>query len=323
MKFSVVMPVWNGADYLANSVGSLQRQNHCDWELIIVNDGSTDDTRERAEALAKNDSRIRVVSQPNGGVSTARNRGMSEASGEWIYWLDVDDSLSPDTLKTFADIIEANPGIQCIQSPYLEIQPDGGKRPIIPPAYEHFGDKCLSGQQAFQTLFADLSTRGQNWQPWRFTFASTCLPHFREGVIHEDVDVLPLHLASLQKVFISRTPLYEYLPAREGASTAQLSSKRVRDILDVTAHVYGELEKCALLSDEAKRGFRGNLAFNLFGYFLATKHFPTSEKNVLLLEFQKHKEWLLAIDAPRKTAWIKRLALQLLGVRGTVAFFGR
>jgi glycosyltransferase involved in cell wall biosynthesis len=94
-QVSVIIPCYNQAHYLTESVASVQRQTVVDWECIIVNDGSTDQTRSVALSLAKVDERIRLVEQRNRGLAAARNRGLDAATGRYIQFLDADDWLLP------------------------------------------------------------------------------------------------------------------------------------------------------------------------------------------------------------------------------------
>ena len=322
MKFSIIIPVYNGEEHLADAVKCLQSQDFADWEAVVVDDGSTDATPQIADALAQKDTRIRVLHQPNGGVSVARNRGLDEARGDWIVWLDADDSYVPGALKRIAGLVDANADCNCLQFPYNTIQPDGSLHPCVPPAYSEFGEKSYPGIEAFDILFARKNVGGMNWQPWRFVYRRDSLPRFRKGMIHEDMDVLPLHLAGLARVFIAKDPLYAYLPARAGAATETFTPRRVRDILDVTAHVYAQLD-AANLPAAVRRGFASTLACNLFGFFLATPGFDEPDRSELLDAFAAHPEWLRAIDWPPRTAWLKRLLLRVLGVRLTARLVGR
>lgn len=88
---SVIIPVYNGEKYLKEAIMSVTNQDCKDLEIIIVNDGSSDNSLKIAEALASEDSRIRVISKENGGVSVARNVGIDAAKGEYISFLDADD----------------------------------------------------------------------------------------------------------------------------------------------------------------------------------------------------------------------------------------
>ena len=83
-KVSIILPVYNKDEYLSATLNLLINQSYQDWELIVVDDGSTDDSSEIIESFALRDHRINIISQENRGVSAARNLGLSRATGEWI-----------------------------------------------------------------------------------------------------------------------------------------------------------------------------------------------------------------------------------------------
>lgn len=99
-KVSVIIPVYNVQEYLEECVESVRSQTLKNIEIICVNDGSTDESPRILRELEKQDSRIKIVDKPNGGLSSARNLGMKEASGEYILFLDSDDYLDLTALKT-------------------------------------------------------------------------------------------------------------------------------------------------------------------------------------------------------------------------------
>lgn len=96
-KISIIMPVYNKARYIEKCIKSIIGQSFTDWELIIINDGSTDFTLNICQQFS--DVRIKIISVENGGVSKARNIGLSKAEGEYITFVDGDDYLDPDYLK--------------------------------------------------------------------------------------------------------------------------------------------------------------------------------------------------------------------------------
>ncbi len=96
---SVIMPVWNTKPYLQESIDSVLRQTYTDWELIIVDDGSTDGSSEICDRYEERDPRIHVFRQENRGLSGARNTGLLKAAGQFLQFLDSDDWLFPETLE--------------------------------------------------------------------------------------------------------------------------------------------------------------------------------------------------------------------------------
>lgn len=102
---SVIIPIFNDQDFLGSSLKSLIEQTYEAFEVICIDDGSTDISLEIAKDFSKKDSRIKVFTKPNGGVSSARNLGLSLAKGEFIFFMDGDDVLPPNALKVLVTLI--------------------------------------------------------------------------------------------------------------------------------------------------------------------------------------------------------------------------
>jgi glycosyltransferase involved in cell wall biosynthesis len=111
---SVIIPCFNQACFLSDAIDSLITQMFIDWECIIVNDGSTDNTADVAENLVLKDPRIRVINQANKGLSGARNSGLKAANGEMLQFLDADDMLERDKLTAQVEFLHANPDIDIV-----------------------------------------------------------------------------------------------------------------------------------------------------------------------------------------------------------------
>lgn len=105
--FSVVIPLYNKELSIGNTVQSVLNQTYQDYEIVIVNDGSTDNSLQVVEKI--NDSRIRIINKPNGGVSSARNRGIKESKRDWIAFLDGDDLWEKDHLEEIKKMMHVYP----------------------------------------------------------------------------------------------------------------------------------------------------------------------------------------------------------------------
>lgn len=129
---SIIMPAYNCEGTLSDSVASVVCQTFTNWELIIIDDGSSDRTLSTAETWSRDDSRIRIVQLPrNCGVAYARNAGMREARGQFLAFLDSDDLWLPHKLaRQVAIMRENNLGFTFAQ--YRRLSPDGHLGPIIP-----------------------------------------------------------------------------------------------------------------------------------------------------------------------------------------------
>ena len=155
---SIVMPCYQNGATLEQTVRSVQRQTFEGWELIAVNDGSTDDTGERLRALAKEEPRLRVLHQENGGVSRARNAGLAAARGEWVFFADADDLLTADALSVLLAMTDAETDIVC--GAYIMRYTDEGGREELSICAE--GDRqavlesLLRGDSALNSMCARL-----------------------------------------------------------------------------------------------------------------------------------------------------------------------
>lgn len=113
-KISVIVPVYNVQKYLSRCIDSILFQTFTDFELLLIDDGSQDNSGKICDEYAKKDTRIRVFHKKNGGVSSARNLGLDNASGKWISFVDADDFLEQDY---FPDDLLANESWDVIQVP--------------------------------------------------------------------------------------------------------------------------------------------------------------------------------------------------------------
>ncbi|MBD2069390.1 glycosyltransferase [Leptolyngbya sp. FACHB-671] len=125
MNVSIVIAAHNAAGTIAETLNSLLCQTYLDWEAIIVDDGSSDETAAIAAQFTAKDARIQVVSQPQGGVSSARNRGVSLAQSNWLLFLDADDWLLPPCLELLTNVLKLNAEVDAVYCGWARVAPDG------------------------------------------------------------------------------------------------------------------------------------------------------------------------------------------------------
>lgn len=133
-RFSVVIPAYNASATLAETVASVRAQTFADWELVIVDDGSTDDTLALAESLAADDPRIRVVTQANRGSGGAYNTGVRKARADLLVMLSADDLLLPGHLAELNALVEAHPDAAAFTCNGYYEYPDGTREAADPQA---------------------------------------------------------------------------------------------------------------------------------------------------------------------------------------------
>jgi glycosyltransferase involved in cell wall biosynthesis len=130
-EVSVVIPTYKHRDYILETLDSVFRQTYTEYEVIVVNDGSPDDTADVLRPLVEA-GRIRYVEQPNGGQGAARNRGIAAARGEFVALLDDDDLWPPDKLEWQVAALRERPSAVLVYGLHDHLQPDGSLRPAPP-----------------------------------------------------------------------------------------------------------------------------------------------------------------------------------------------
>ena len=118
---SIILPVFNTGAYLNECIESILSQSFTDFELILVDDGSTDNSLEIEASAVNKDSRVKLIQSNSGCVSIARNMGIDESKGEWIYFVDSDDYILPDSLKIMVAQIHNTPDADFIQGAFSVI----------------------------------------------------------------------------------------------------------------------------------------------------------------------------------------------------------
>jgi glycosyltransferase involved in cell wall biosynthesis len=216
---SVVIPTYNRADLVLRAIASVQRQSLDDWELVVVDDASTDGTRARIEELQ--DPRIHCVQRSvNGGVSAAQNTGLDHSTGQYVHFLHSDDELLPDCLRRLSDVLDRAPaatggveaGLEVVERkttvrrrPYLEAADD---RALI--AYRcgvHISTLLLRRELAAAVRF-DESLRGVEDRDFCIRLLRrTTLTFERDPLVR--IDRTATRLAGQ-----SKAPMYEYLLAK-------------------------------------------------------------------------------------------------------------
>ena len=123
---SIVLPAWNAERTIGRAVESIRQQTWEDWELLVIDDGSTDGTREIVTALAQRDARIHLLARPHAGIVSALNTGMAGAEGQWIARMDADDQAHPERLAEQAAVLRREPEIGLV-SCLVEFAGDAGQ----------------------------------------------------------------------------------------------------------------------------------------------------------------------------------------------------
>ncbi len=237
---SVIVPVYNVKQYLNKCVDSVLRQTKQDFELILVDDGSTDGCDIICDELAKTDERIRVIHQQNQGLSAARNTGLKAALGEWIAYIDSDDWIESRYLEVlYRNAIECRAQVSvCSFEPVWEKQREElTGRPEEKP-------EVLTGREAAKRIVRD--SQKAMITAWGKLYHNSLaeLLEYPVGKLHEDEFVTYRVLYAAEKAAVSTMPLYKYMQ-RPGSIIHTGYSERRLDKLEALK------EACIFFSQKA------------------------------------------------------------------------
>lgn len=216
---SVIMPIYNTEQYIDDAVNSIVSQTCPDWELIAIDDGSTDDSGRIIDEWASRDSRIRVFHTENAGVAAARNLGLEKMSGEYIQFIDSDDRLAPTALEEIISVMEGSDIDMVIFDAYHE---------RIDMNY-YFRCPIPVGIYDPRTVLIELTKPllpSYLWdKPCRSTLYRDIV--FPEGELYEDVAVAFYPIPRARKIAVIGKPLYYYRQRRDSITNTVASDNTV------------------------------------------------------------------------------------------------
>lgn len=251
---SVIIPVYNVEKFLCECIESVLAQDFSDFEIIAVDDGSTDGSGAMLDGFACRDSRIRVFHTPNRGLSAARNEGLRHAHGQWVVFVDSDDCLLPGALAVMHSCVQ---GAQVAMFQWIV-----GEK-YEPPKRQIEGKiRIVSGIDAARMVM--YRSCGQEPVAWAKIYDRALFDDlkFREGILYEDVDVMYKIMAGADKVAVSNVPVYFYRQ-RPGSIIHTWNERRL-NVLNVTDRM---VQWCATNAPEllpAAHDRRFSAYFNIF-----------------------------------------------------------
>ncbi len=233
-KISVIIPVYKVEKYLPACLDSVLNQTFRDIEVICVNDGSPDNSGDILSAYEQKDSRIKVMTQKNKGLSGARNTGLNVAQGEWICFVDSDDALPPNALMTLYNVAQQS-GCKIVAS----------RERISFLAYE----KTLKEKERADNSFAYHEWNGLKdfvrdtkiySSAWNKLFAKELFKtqRFKEGMLFEDWPVMTILFGSVDKYATTDKPCYVYREDNNSITRSSFSFKKIDSYIEGVRMVY-------------------------------------------------------------------------------------
>lgn len=227
-KISVITPVYKVEKYLKKCIDSILNQSFTDYELFIVDDGSPDSCGRIADEYAVKDPRVHVIHKENGGAPSARNAGIEEAAGEYLYFPDADDWLEPDYLQGLYNTAEQTGADLVISGFVMEYYEDGSNQSYsvsMPDIYYESKQAVRSNvHQYFNNMMMAV--------PWNKLYKASHVkenhfrfPNLKWDDLHFNMDVI----MDIERVAISSSTGYHFLRSRPGSETTKVFDGRLYD----------------------------------------------------------------------------------------------
>lgn len=219
-KISVIVPVYNVASSLGKCVTSIIRQDYSNLEIILVDDGSTDDSGIICDRLAERDLRIKVLHKENGGLSSARNAGLKIATGKYIQFIDSDDWIREGMLTNLCNTLENTDADLAVCG---IIMTDGITNEMMPWFEEN---QILSTQAALDELVTNQKLTSHAWNKLYKYEVIKEVP-FPEGKLYEDIRMMHFVFEKCRKVAIIKERYYYYFQRPDSITTLPKLSNKI------------------------------------------------------------------------------------------------
>ena len=308
MKISVIVPIYNAEDYLLKSISAISCQTYKNLEIILIDDGSTDGSLKLCQEFAQKDDRIKVYTQKNKGVASARNKGISVATGDYIGFADCDDLVSFDMYEVLADLINKT-GSQIVGCQYSKFQ----KKPCFTKSDEYKiygveeGIKALLKEEISNFLWDKLFDRK--------LFGDLS---FKNGIIYEDFDLLYKLLMKTNNITITSSILYGYYQ-RPGSYVHSNDEEKVLNYIEVYQRRYKYLNKCF---SNLKEEIEASLIISIFIVFrniVLSKNIKLLSNSKVNGEYERLKK--LVRTTPYEFPSLKKLLIKVLCLNKYLFYF--
>ena len=211
--FSVIVPIYNTQDYVEDCLRSLLEQTFDGFEVICVNDGSTDQSFQKAQAVAAGDERFKFFEQENAGLSAARNTGLAHAQGDYVCFLDSDDCYTSDALAKLYLVLadQAQQPLDVLDFSAATFYETDGMREVHEEEYGFRQDipGAMSGAELFTQYWQkDSYASSACFHAIRKAFLDEQQLRFKEGLLHEDELFTPMLYPYAQAAAYLNEPLY-------------------------------------------------------------------------------------------------------------------
>lgn len=234
---SVILPAYNADQFLRGCVDSILAQSFTDFELILVDDGSPDNSGIICDEYVSKDSRVKVFHKENGGVGSARNLGLEKAKGEWVFFSDADDELASNAFEILISHLDKD--VAYVMGGYKKYDETGT---VVYEVNRH-SEKMMSQSEAITQMFrpTDYVYQGYLWNKlFKLSIIKEHNLQFADGIyFNEDrlFNIVYLLNIGAQKCFYTTEPVYNYVVRSNSAMASLKKSYNPKFATDLTAFV--------------------------------------------------------------------------------------
>lgn len=303
MKVSVVIPVYNVQDYIVECLESIMAQDLKDIEVIIVNDGSTDNSISNIQNIIDNNRNIHLINKINGGLSSARNTGLLHAKGEYVLFLDSDDYLKKDFLyKLYNEAIEYDLDIACGGNTRFYVD-----NTIYPRIRNEFLCKSsvISGQKFLLDQLEYNDYRMEVWDDlYKREFLLENNLFFVEGILHEDEEYTPRALLAAKRIKLVETYGYMYRQRENSIMSSTVNIKHVSSIEYIMNSFIDRFEETKI---ENEKLIFSKLCFNMFNVYIGKILKISVDNKYEFIRNIRRKKIISVINYNSQLNWKQRL----------------
>lgn len=316
MRFSIIVPVNNVKDYLEECVDSIINQDYLDREIILVDDGS-DDGSENICDKYKVFHDVKVVHKDHGGLSSARNAGISEAEGEYLIFIDSDDKLMAGALSLIADSLNNNEDV------------------LVTELYKYFDRDTISVPNHLFDMpnigckndFIKYMYKNKKnlWPCYQYIVNRKLVLNnelmFKIGLLHEDIDWTYRLLDVVHSYAFMNKPWYLRRVNRKGSITNTLNIQRVHDINTIVHELFYNKNYYSDLSIKEKSVVLRSLNGSMLGSIVLCKKMESLTNSAIISEYKNNRELFKYYRSVK--GFVFWLVVRFLGVKNALRLYER
>ena len=316
MRFSIIVPVYNVKDYLEECVDSIINQDYLDREIILVDDGSDDGSEDICDKY-KVFHDVKVVHKDHGGLSSARNAGISEAEGEYLIFIDSDDKLMAGALSLIADSLNNNVDV-LVTELYNCFDWD---TELVPS--QLFGMPNIGCKNDFVKFM--FKKKEHLWASVQYIVNRKLVLNnelmFKIGLLHEDIDWTYRLLDVVNSYAFMNKPWYLRRVNREGSITNTPNIKRVHDINTIIHDLFNNKNYYSDLSIKEKsvvlRSLNGSMLYSI----VLCKKMESLTNSAIISEYKNNRELFKYYSSVK--GFVFWLVVRFLGVKNALRLYER